>query len=202
MNSPARQSNGTTAEQGGDLGYFKRNDLAKELEDKSFALKTGDFTQPIRTRQGFIILRVNDHIDAGTPPLDRVRDQIQEQLYNQKMQPSLRAYLTKLREEAYIDIKPGYTDSGASPNQTKLVYTSDTGPKTKQVRGKLGVGKKKTVVVVGQDKRDHRSRPAAPPVSAWPRLRSMPRRRPKTTARPLPPPPRPKPPPMPLKKKS
>jgi peptidyl-prolyl cis-trans isomerase SurA len=154
-----KESNGATAEQGGDLGYFKRNDLAKELEEKSFALKTGEFTQPIRTRQGFIILRVNDHIEAGLPPLDRVRDQIQEQLYSQKMQPSLRAYLTKLREEAYIDIKPGYTDSGASPNQTKLVYTSDTGPKTKQVRGKLGVGKKKTVVVVGKDKSD-RAKPA------------------------------------------
>jgi peptidyl-prolyl cis-trans isomerase SurA len=153
-----KESNGATADQGGDLGYFKRNDLAKELEEKSFALKTGEFTQPIRTRQGFIILRVNDHIEAGVPPLDRVRDQIQEQLYSQKMQPSLRAYLTKLREEAYIDIKPGYTDSGASPNQTKLVYTSDTGPKTKQIRGKLGVGKKKTVVVVGKDKHE-RSKP-------------------------------------------
>ncbi len=149
-----KESNGTTADQGGDLGYFKRNDLAKELEEKSFALKTGEFTQPIHTRQGFIILRVNDHIDAGTAPFERVRDQIQEQLYSQMMQPSLRTYLTKLREDAYIDIKPGYTDTGASPNQTKLVYTSDTGPKTKQVRGKLGVGKKKTVVVVGEDKHD------------------------------------------------
>jgi peptidyl-prolyl cis-trans isomerase SurA len=149
------ESNGSTADQGGDLGYFKRGDLAKELEDKSFSLTPGEFTKPIRTRQGFIILRVNDHIAAGTPPLDRVRDQIQEQLYSQRVQPALREYLTKLREQAYIDIKPGYTDSGASANQTKLIYTSDTGPKTKQVRGKLGVGKKKTVVVVGKDKNDH-----------------------------------------------
>jgi peptidyl-prolyl cis-trans isomerase SurA len=150
-----KESNGSTAEQGGDLGYFKRNDLAKELEEKSFALKAGEFTEPIRTRQGFIILRVNDHIEAGLPPLDRVREQIQEQLYSQRVQPALREYLTRLREEAYIDIKPGYTDTGASPNQTKLIYTSDSGPKTKQVRGKLGVGKKKTVVVVGKDKTDH-----------------------------------------------
>ncbi len=150
-----KESNGSTADRGGDLGYFKRNDLAKELEEKSFPLKSGEFTQPIRTRQGFIILRVTDHIEAGTPPLDRVREQIQEQLYSQKVQPALREYLTKLRDEAYIDVKPGYTDSGASANQTKLVYTSDTGPKTKQVRGKLGVGKKKTVVVVGKDKNDH-----------------------------------------------
>jgi peptidyl-prolyl cis-trans isomerase SurA len=142
-----KESNGSTAEQGGDLGYFKRKDLARELEEKSFALKVGEFTQPIRTRQGFIILRLNDHIDAGTPPFEKVREQIQEQLYSQKVQPALRDYLTKLREEAYIDIKPGYTDSGASPNQTKLVYMSDTGPQTKQKRGKLGMGKKKTIVV-------------------------------------------------------
>jgi len=151
-----KESNGSTADQGGDLGYFKRKDLAKELEDKTFILKSGEFTEPIRTRQGFIILRVTDHIEAGTPPLERVRDQIQEQLYSQKVQPALRAYLTRLREEAYIDIKPGYTDAGASPNQTKLIYTADAGPKTKQVRGKLGVGKKKTVVVVGRDKNDHK----------------------------------------------
>jgi peptidyl-prolyl cis-trans isomerase SurA len=83
-----------------------------------------------------------------------MREQIQEQIYTQKVQPALREYLTKLREEAYIDIKPGYTDSGASSKQTNLIYTSDTGPKTKQVRGKLGVGKKKTIVVVGSDKKD------------------------------------------------
>jgi len=149
-----KESNGSTADRAGDLGYFKRNDLAKELEDKTFILKSGEFTEPIRTRQGFIILRVNDHIEAGTPPLDRVREQIQEQLYSQRVQPALRQYLVKLREEAYIDVKPGYTDSGASPNQTKLIYTSDSGPQTKQVRGKLGMGKKKTVVVVGKDKND------------------------------------------------
>ena len=37
----------------------------------------------------------------------------------QKLQPALREYLKKLREEAFIDIKPGYVDTGASPNQTQ-----------------------------------------------------------------------------------
>jgi len=36
----------------------------------------------------------------------------------------LRAYLTKLREEAYVDIKQGFVDTGASPNQTKPVFTT------------------------------------------------------------------------------
>ncbi len=35
-----------------------------------------------------------------------------------------RDYLTKLREEAYIDIKPGYLDTGASPNETQPIYTT------------------------------------------------------------------------------
>jgi peptidyl-prolyl cis-trans isomerase SurA len=34
------------------------------------------------------------------------------------LEPAARAYLTKLREQAFIDIKPGYTDTGASPNQS------------------------------------------------------------------------------------
>jgi peptidyl-prolyl cis-trans isomerase SurA len=41
-----------------------------------------------------------------------------------KMQPALREYLTKLREDAYIDIKAPYVDTGASPNETKPVYTT------------------------------------------------------------------------------
>jgi peptidyl-prolyl cis-trans isomerase SurA len=41
-----------------------------------------------------------------------------------KMQPALREYLTKLREDAYIDVKPPYVDTGASPNETKPIYTT------------------------------------------------------------------------------
>ena len=147
-----KESNGPTAEQGGDLGYFKRNDLAKTLEDETFKLKAGEITPPVHTRQGFIILQVNDHIEAGTPSFERVREQIHERLYMERIQPALREYLVKLREDAYIDIKPGYSDTGASSNQSNLVYATDSGPKTKQVRGKLGMGKKKTVLMEGNEK--------------------------------------------------
>jgi peptidyl-prolyl cis-trans isomerase SurA len=40
------------------------------------------------------------------------------------MAPALREYLTKLRENAYIDIKAGYVDTGASPNETKPIFTT------------------------------------------------------------------------------
>lgn len=112
-----KYSDGPTAAQGGVLGDFKRGELAKDLEDKTFALKAGETTGVIRTRQGFIILEVTAHRAAGVPPLKDIGDKIREAVYSEKLYPASRAYLTKLREEAYIDIKPGYTDTGASPNQ-------------------------------------------------------------------------------------
>ncbi len=119
-----KYSDGPSAGQGGDLGAFKRGTLAKELEDKTFAMKSGEVTDVIRTKQGYVILKVTNHQMAGIPPLKDVTPKIQDALYYQKLQPALRAYLTKLREEAYIDIKAGYIDSGASPNQTKPVETT------------------------------------------------------------------------------
>src|SRR5271169_4711410 len=129
-------SDGPTSAAGGDLEYFKRGTMSKDLEQQVFELKVGEYTKPIRTNQGFVILKVTEHQVAGIPPLKDVETRVQENIYIQKMQPALRDYLTKLRENAYIDIKAGYIDTGASPNETKPVYTtaatSDTTKKTKK----------------------------------------------------------------------
>lgn len=136
-----KQSDGPSAAQGGDLSYFKRGVLAKELEDRVFALKAGEVTDVIRTKQGFVILKVTEHQVAGIPTLKEVEPRIQDALYMQKLQPALRAYLTKLREEAFIDIKPGYIDTGASAKQTKPVETTakEASAKNLKKKKKLGV---------------------------------------------------------------
>ncbi|MDE1176035.1 MAG: peptidylprolyl isomerase [Edaphobacter sp.] len=125
-------SGGPTASQGGDLGLFKRGALAKVLEDQTFPLAAGQNTAPIRTRQGFVILKVTEHQQPGIPAMKDVEPQIQEAMYMQAMQPALRTYLTKLREEAFIDIKPGFVDSGASPRQTKPVFSAYAPPAPKK----------------------------------------------------------------------
>ena len=61
---------------------------------------------------------------AGVPPLKDALPRIQDALYYQKLQPALRTYLTKLREEAYIKVAPGYIDSGRSANQTEPIETA------------------------------------------------------------------------------
>ena len=65
---------------------------------------------------------------------------IQDAIYMQKLQPALRAYLQKLREEAYIFTKPGYVDSGASPNQTQPIETTAKDATAKQLKKKKKFG--------------------------------------------------------------
>jgi peptidyl-prolyl cis-trans isomerase SurA len=136
-----KSSDGPSASQGGDLGYFKRGMLSKELEDRTFAMKAGDVTDVIRTKQGFVILKVTEHQRAGVPTIKQVEPKIQDALYYQKLQPALRTYLTKLREDAFIDIRPGFIDTGASPNQTKPVETQakDAGAKNLKKKKKMGL---------------------------------------------------------------
>jgi len=136
-----KNSDGPSASQGGDLGVFKRGTLAKELEDKTFAMKAGEMTDVIRTKQGYVILKVVGHQMAGIPPLKEVEPRVQDALYMQRLQPALRAYLTKLREQAYIDYKEGFVDSGASPNQTKPIETASAKPAdTKKLKKKKKLG--------------------------------------------------------------
>jgi peptidyl-prolyl cis-trans isomerase SurA len=136
-----KNSDGPSAAQGGDVGVFKRGTLAKAIEDKTFGMKSGEVTDVIRTKEGYIILKVVSHQVAGIPPLKDVEPKIQDALYYQKLQPALREYLTKLREEAYIDVKPGYIDSGASPNQTKPVETTTAkASDTKKLKKKKKLG--------------------------------------------------------------
>jgi peptidyl-prolyl cis-trans isomerase SurA len=137
-----KESQDPSAAQGGDLGPFERGKLAKQLEDLTFSMKKGDVSDVIRTKQGFVILKVTDHVMPGVPAFAEVEPRVQEAIYMQKLQPSLREYLKKLREEAFIDIKPGYVDTGASPNQTKPVVTTaakETSAKELKKKKKLGV---------------------------------------------------------------
>jgi peptidyl-prolyl cis-trans isomerase SurA len=136
-----KYSDGPSSKDGGDLSYFKRGTLSKELEDKVFGLKAGEVTDVIRTKQGYVILQASEHQMAGIPPMKEVEPRIQDALYMQKLQPALRAFLTTLREEAFIDIKSGYLDSGASAKQTKPVETTakETNAKTLKKKKKLGV---------------------------------------------------------------
>ncbi len=125
-------SDGSTAAEGGDIGQFQRDKLAKVIEDKTFALKSGEYTEPIRTKQGYIILKVVKHTPGGVPTYKDVQSEVEQNFYMARMEPAMRDYLTTMRVQAFIEIKPGYIDSGASPRQTKPVYSAYVPPTPKK----------------------------------------------------------------------
>jgi len=121
-----RYSGGSTAQQAGELGVFERGQLAKQLEDAVFPMEKGQITEVIQTKTGFEILKVLDHYQAGLQPLDKVEGEITNHLYREKMEPALRSYLAQLREESYVMVKPGYTDTAAVPGGTVIQEVAPT----------------------------------------------------------------------------
>lgn len=76
-------SQGPGAGQGGDLGYFKKGQMTKEIEDVAFALKPGEISQPFRAGAGMHLLKVEEHMTPGQQELDEeTKEQIKQKLYN------------------------------------------------------------------------------------------------------------------------
>jgi len=106
-----------TARNGGSLPPYQRGFMPKQMEDVVFKMHKGEVTDPFKVAQGFLILKVDERYEAGTASFDEVKEQINEKLGAPKMEPKIREFLTKLREEAYLQIKDGYVDSGAAPGK-------------------------------------------------------------------------------------
>ena len=134
-----RYSEGSTKDKGGVLGTFERGQLSKQLEDVVFKMDKGQITEVIQTKTGFEILKVIDHFQAGLQPVDKVETEIMNRIYMQKMQPQMREYLARLREESYVTVKPGFTDSAAVPGASVIQEVAPT-PDAQQ---KNNNGKKK-----------------------------------------------------------
>jgi len=130
-----RYSDGSTAKQGGYLGVYKRGELSKQLEDVVFKMKRNDLTDVMETKQGFLIMQVLEHYDEGQQTLATVSDEIRNKLYEQKMEPALRDYLQKLREQSYVVVKPGYQDIAGGGN-SEIQEVSATPEVTKSKKGR------------------------------------------------------------------
>ena len=69
-------SEGPTQSRGGDLDYFGRGQMVPEFEDAAFNTEIGGVTGPVKTQFGYHLIKVEDHRQAGTDPLEDVRDDV------------------------------------------------------------------------------------------------------------------------------
>jgi hypothetical protein len=91
--------------------------LNPAMENAVFTQPKGYISDPIRLGNIFEIVKVEEHTNAGQASFDEVEPEINAILSDPIVKPKLRAYLTTLRENAFLQIKAGYIDSGAAPGK-------------------------------------------------------------------------------------
>ena len=124
-------SESQTKDQYGELGGFKKGEIDKAIESIIWDKERGYVTDPLRRANAIVILRVEDHQKEGQANFDEVENEINEKLATPRFQPKIREYLTQLRKEAFLEIKDGYTDTGAAPGKdTKWVDPAQLKPET------------------------------------------------------------------------
>ena len=116
-----KYSDDGSASEGGDVGFLKKGTLDPVLEGATDKLELGDTSDLIQTKHGYTILKVLEKLRPGIPAFEEVEQRVNDVLYNQRMQPGMRKYLTTLRKESFIYLASGYVDSGAErPSQADL----------------------------------------------------------------------------------
>jgi peptidyl-prolyl cis-trans isomerase SurA len=110
-------SDALSAQQGGALDPYVKGELAPEIESLVWDQPRGYVTDPLKRATGYLILKVDDHQKEGLAAFEEVQNEVQDKLFEPRRDPAVRAYLTKLRTEAFLEIKPGYEDSGAAPGK-------------------------------------------------------------------------------------
>ncbi len=109
-----QNSDAPSAQMGGDMPGYKKDELRTEIVDVVWSQPRGFVTPPIKLANGFVIYKVEEHQKAGQAAFEEVENELTDKLFTPRMQPAVREYLTTLRKNAFLEIKPGYLDAGAA----------------------------------------------------------------------------------------
>jgi len=112
-------SQGPSADQGGDLGWFRRGTMLKAIEDTAFSLKPGETSGVVKTPYGLDIVHLiaKRHIDPNS--FEAHRDQIEQELTNARVQEELPRWIAGLKAEAQVTYFPCPAGSGVTLNPSK-----------------------------------------------------------------------------------
>ena len=109
----AKNSDCPSAQQGGVLGSFTREQMVPEFSDAAFGMTVGDISPIVETKFGYHIIKVTDHQEAGVKSLSDVKDQLQGYLTAQKKREALVAYIEELKKNADVVSHQQDFDAGA-----------------------------------------------------------------------------------------
>jgi peptidyl-prolyl cis-trans isomerase C len=105
-------SQGPSAKDGGDLGFFSAGSMVPAFSEAAFALEPGGISDVVETQFGYHVIKVEERRDGGTRPLDEVREPLGNALLERKVTAAVETMLTKLRSQAEIVPAPGSESVG------------------------------------------------------------------------------------------
>jgi len=98
-------SQGPGAADGGDLGFFERGQMVKQLEDVAFRLKAGTLSQPIRSAAGFHLMKIEEREGSTPQPFAAVKEQIRAEMYDAALRRRYQRWLREdLRQAYHVEI--------------------------------------------------------------------------------------------------
>lgn len=97
-------SEDSTAEDGGDVGFFQHGQMVPAFEAAAFALQPGEISEIVETPFGVHILRLEERAESRLLPLEEIRDQLRDHIREERMDKVVEAEKLRLREEAEIEI--------------------------------------------------------------------------------------------------
>lgn len=87
---------------GGDLGYFTREQMIREISEAAFRLQPGELSEVITTRYGYHLVQVLDRKPPSQMPYRNVRDKIERTLRRNKEKAAAASFLAALKKKAVI----------------------------------------------------------------------------------------------------
>ena len=117
------------AQNGGDLGFFKKADMVPEFADAAFALKPGQFTQtPVKTQFGWHVIKVDETRTAPAPSFDQAKDELRQQVIQAGVRKALDQARVGLAVQKFnMDGSPMTAAATPMPNPT-VTPTTDLPP--------------------------------------------------------------------------
>lgn len=99
-------SEDATGEQGGELGWFKKGELLEPMEQAAAKLKVGEVSEPVRTRVGLHIIKLEGREGAGRQNIEEHSEQIKQQLYNAALEERFQKWMNgELRQRHHVEMK-------------------------------------------------------------------------------------------------
>jgi len=90
------------AQQGGDLGFFKKSDMVPEFSDTAFALKDGEVSPtPVKTQFGWHVIQVIEHRTSQPPSFDQERDQLRQSMVQAAVQKEVAQVRATVKVEKF-----------------------------------------------------------------------------------------------------